>query len=141
MVVALGGTVEADEDAAEVGTYEIELLEAGTADPLFSGIPTRFDAQLGHKDRAIILPSGITNLARSERCPYQAMRIGDGHVYATQFHPELTGKNNLGRFNRYLDLYSHILGADRVTEMLDGFGPSPHTEGLLKRFATLVRPR
>jgi GMP synthase (glutamine-hydrolysing) len=138
MVVALGGHVASDEPAAEVGTFEIELLQAGVDDPLFDGLPSRFDAQLGHKDRALRMPSGVTNLAQSARCPYQAMRIGAGHVYATQFHPELTGDDNLGRFNRYLDLYSHVLGADRVVEMVSGFSPSPHTEGLLKRFADMV---
>jgi len=138
MVLALGGEVRSDEPSAEVGTYNIQLLPTSRTDPLFQDLPPTFDAQLGHKDRAMGMPSGAVCLARSERCPFQAMRVGTGLVYATQFHPELTGRENLARFNRYLDLYKDALGDARVAEMQDGFGPSPHSESLLSRFAALL---
>lgn len=136
--VALGCEVRKDPPSAEVGTYEMFLTDAAKSDPLFSRLPERFTAQEGHKDRAMSLPASATLLARSERCPYQAVRIGDGLVYATQFHPELTGDDNKFRFSRYFDEYSEVFGHDRAQEMLDEFKPSPHASGLLRRFRELV---
>jgi len=139
--VALGVEVRKDPPSAEVGTYEILLTEAARVDPLFQGLPPRFKAQEGHKDRAMSLPPSATLLAHSARCPYQAMRIGSGLVYATQFHPELTGEDNRLRFSRYFDEYSEVFGHDRAQEMLDEFQPSPHASGLLRRFRALVEAR
>jgi len=136
--VALGVEVRTDPPSAEVGTFEIVLTEAGRTDPLFRGLPERFDAQEGHKDRAMALPKGTTLLARSERCPYQAMRIGPGLVYAAQFHPELTGEDNKLRFSRYFEEYREAFGRDRAQQMLDEFQPSPHASSLLGRFRALV---
>ena len=87
LVVGLGGTVIKDVPHAEVGTYELTLTEEGKTDDLFSTFPHHFNAQLGHQDRASIMPSMAINLAYSERCPYQAFTIKDKPVYATQFHP------------------------------------------------------
>ncbi len=136
--VALGVEVKKDPPSAEVGTYEIFKTEAASTDPLFGGLPDRFTAQEGHKDRAMTLPAGVTLLARSERCPFQAMRIGDGLVYATQFHPELTCEDNKHRFSRYFAEYSEVFGHRRAQEMLDEFQPSPHASGLLRRYRALV---
>ncbi|MEZ4316526.1 MAG: type 1 glutamine amidotransferase [Myxococcota bacterium] len=133
MVLALGGTVEHDEPNAEVGTYELERTDSAAADPVFGSLPARFTAQLGHKDRATTFPSSAVLLARSPRCPYQALRVGD-RVYATQFHPELTHHANRERFARYLDDYSAVFGEERAQRMLEEFTPSPHADALLRRF-------
>ncbi|MCB9678873.1 MAG: type 1 glutamine amidotransferase [Alphaproteobacteria bacterium] len=133
MVLALGGEVEHDEPNAEVGTYELEPTEGAAGDPVFGALPSRFSAQLGHKDRATTFPSSAVLLARSVRCPYQALRVGE-KVYATQFHPELTHEANRMRFERYLDDYSAVFGEERAQRMLEEFTPSPHSDALLARF-------
>ena len=92
MVEGMGGEVIHDEDHAEVGTFELELTPDGADDPLFCDLPERFNAQLGHKDRAGRMPDGVVTLARSALCPHQALRVGDTKVYAAQFHPELTSR-------------------------------------------------
>jgi GMP synthase (glutamine-hydrolysing) len=74
--------------AEPVGPVEIALTPAGRADPLLRGLPDRFDAFVGHKEAISRLPHHAVLLASSAGCPVQAFRIG-GHVYATQFHPEL----------------------------------------------------
>lgn len=136
LVVALGGTVERDEPNAEVGTYELEITDAAAADPVFRDLPTRFPAQLGHKDRAYDLPGDAVLLASSPRCPYQAFRLGE-HIYATQFHPELTHEDNRGRFARYFDDYSRVFGKSEAQDLLDSFRPSPDADRLLARFLDL----
>jgi GMP synthase (glutamine-hydrolysing) len=138
LVEALGGEVGLDSDGAEVGTYALRLTDAAKSDPLFGKLPDNFLAQEGHKDRAFRLPEQVVNLASSERCPYQAIRIGPGPVYATQFHPELTGTGNRARFQRYLTVYAKVFGDERATEMLKGFQASPATEDLLARFAAML---
>jgi GMP synthase (glutamine-hydrolysing) len=138
MVEALGGDVRHDEAATEVGTFEITLTRAAANDDLFRGLPPNFRVQLGHKDRAITMPDNVTLLARSERCPYQAFKVNNALIYATQFHPELTKHNNRGRFLRYRDIYMDALGAAGFEEVLQGFGPSPECSTLLRRFRDLV---
>lgn len=137
LIVALGHPVERDEPNAEVGTFELELTEAAAEDPLFGPLPQQFTAQLGHKDRALSFPADAVLLARSERCPYQAMRVGT-KVYATQFHPELTFLDNRQRFERYFKEYSSVFGKSRANQMLDEFQPSPHADDLLVRFKELL---
>ena len=88
LVMALGGEVIRDEEAAEVGSTMIELLDSAAGDPLFGDLPQFFVAQQGHKDRASRLPSEAVCFAKSEKAPYQALRIQGKPIYATQFHPE-----------------------------------------------------
>ncbi len=135
LVLALGGEVVHDEENAEVGSFLLERSEAAQADWLFSVLPKQFIAQEGHKDRASRLPTEAICLARSERTPFQAIRIGDKPVYATQFHPELTQVTNRKRFERYLDHYGHVFGVAEAQRMLEAFLPSPEASSLLGRFA------
>lgn len=137
LVLALGGEVVHDEAHAEVGTYPITLTPDAALDPLFSSLPPVFAAQLGHKDRATVTPAGAVNLAASARCPVQAIRVGT-NVYATQFHPELTGPNNRFRFQRYLDDYADVFGSDGARDMLARFVPSPEADRLLQGFCTTL---
>ncbi len=134
LVVGLGGRVVADEDNAEVGTYDLALTEAGAADPLFGALPPGFKAQLGHKDQARTLPAGCIHLASSERTRFQAYRVEGRPVYATQFHPELTWRENRARFERYYAEYGKLFGEAAAKAQLDGHQPSPEANTLLPRF-------
>jgi len=70
-----------------VGTSACEVTAEGKDDPLLAGVPTAFDAFVGHKEALQALPQNCTHLVRSTACPFQMLRHGR-HVYATQFHPE-----------------------------------------------------
>jgi GMP synthase (glutamine-hydrolysing) len=71
----------------EIGWSEVELTEAGVADPVLAVLPTRFEAfewhHYGHE-----LPDGAIALARNA-ASLQAFRLGDT-VWGVQFHPEVT---------------------------------------------------
>ena len=138
LVLGLGGEVVCDEDRAEVGTYVLTATEAAGSDPVFCGLPGQFKAQLGHKDRATRLPQGATLLASSSLCPNQAMRIDGTPVYATQFHPELTWKDNRTRFERYMAQYGRLFGEEEAQRKLRGHEPSPEANLLLGRFVDAV---
>lgn len=133
LVSALGGRVEHDAECGEVGAYHVDLTDEGRADELFSSLPDRFVAQMGHLDRAVDLPAGVRNLVRSERCPYQALKVVGSPVWATQFHPELDQAANLHRYRAYIDRYDPSGGEDGFRSL-----PSPETSRLLPLFLDLV---
>jgi GMP synthase (glutamine-hydrolysing) len=93
--------------AEPIGAVTISLTDEGAADPLLAGLPTDFDAFLGHKEAVARLPRGAVLLARSRTCPVQAFRLGS-NVYATQFHPELDVDSLVVRIETYRDFgYFH----------------------------------
>jgi GMP synthase (glutamine-hydrolysing) len=133
LVAALGGRVAPDPDGSEVGSYDVSLTVAGRSDPLLGCLPSTFVAQMGHLDRAVELPDGVVNLASSERCPHQALRVVDTPVWATQFHPELDQEANLHRYRAYIERYEPDGGdGDFRSE------PSPETSELLPRFLRML---
>ena len=138
IVAALGGEIVYDPNNIEIGTYALTLTEAGKQDPLMGSLPATFHVQQGHKDRATRLPDGIPNLAASAGVPYQAFRIPNQPIWATQFHPELTKTTNLGRYKRYMGVYSKVLPPVQIQAQLNLFDESPDTENLIARFVQLV---
>jgi GMP synthase (glutamine-hydrolysing) len=134
LVLGLGGEVVADEDHAEVGSYQIHLTAEGQQDAFFGELPSQFMAQLGHKDRASRLPSQLQRMAFSERAPVQAVRMVGRPVFATQFHPELTGDDNRQRFLGYMEQYGRLFGAEEAQRRLDSHVDSPESNALLRRF-------
>ncbi|MCU1436031.1 MAG: glutamine amidotransferase [Pseudarthrobacter sp.] len=85
-----------------LGGVEIELTDAGAADPVLRGMPRRFTAFTGHKEACTSLPSHAVLLASSQACPVQMFRIKE-NLYATQFHPELDVEGLVTR----IDIYRH----------------------------------
>ncbi len=138
IVCALGGTITYSPELMELGTYPLMLTGEGLADELFGKMPLHFTALLGHKDRATAFPASLPNLAFSERSPFQALRVPGKPIWATQFHPELTRDENLGRFKRYIDLYAQSIPPDELQTTLDRFQPAPETEKLIPRFMEIV---
>ena len=71
----------------EIGWSEVELTEAGKADPVLSVLPARFEAfqwhHYGHE-----LPQGAVELARNATS-LQGFRLGE-KLWGVQFHPEVT---------------------------------------------------
>jgi GMP synthase (glutamine-hydrolysing) len=89
LAVALGGRVEKNPNGREIGTVQVELTDAGAADPLFAGLPRVVTVQATHTDAVTELPAGAVLLASNERCPVQAFAVGR-RVRTVQWHPEFT---------------------------------------------------
>ena len=138
IVLALGGEVIKDPDQAEVGTYELSLTDDAINHPLFVDFPRTFLAQLGHQDRATFLPSSLKNLASSQRCPYQAFFIEDKKIFATQFHPELTYKDNMKRFARYMPIYGKLFGEEEAIKRMNSHKDSPESNTLIPKFIEYI---
>lgn len=136
LVQCFGGRLETDPESAEIGTHEIRVTEEGSGDEFFGHLPERFNAQLGHKDSVVELPDGLVRLAHSERCRVQAVRVPKKPVVATQFHPELTAKDNIERYVRYIQNYKKFeeTHEDALARAEDIHAPSPEANELLGRF-------
>ncbi len=105
---AAGGKVIHDLENAELGTSRVTLTEAGKLDPIFSHLPESFEAYMGHEDRVIELPPGVTLLASTDRVTQQAFRFDGRPIYCTQFHPELTLSTLLSRVEAYPEYCERI---------------------------------
>src|SRR6476659_8834356 len=86
LAAALGARVYTG-DLPEVGGLDVELTEAGRADPVFAGLPGRFPTLQWHGD-TFDLPEGAVRLASSPAYPNQAFRRGN--AYGVQFHLEVS---------------------------------------------------
>lgn len=94
------------EEAGPVAVSRVDEREdQAETDSVLAGIPHRFDTLVGHKEAIDELPDDprVTILVKGEACPTQMFRVGQ-HVYATQFHPELTAEALEFR----LRLYAHL---------------------------------
>jgi GMP synthase (glutamine-hydrolysing) len=127
-----GGTVIEDKERSEVGTFPIRLTEAGKADPLFAEFPERFHVQLGHNDRVSELGSGWLDLAQSEACPRQIIRLDDKPIYGTQFHSEMDEERLRERILIFLKDY--VADEEAYQKVLRSLRPSIEADRLLELF-------
>jgi GMP synthase-like glutamine amidotransferase len=104
-----GGKVAREHGEPEFGTTELTLRPEADRDPLFRDLPGRPTAIENHVDAIVRLPAGAHWLAGSERCPYQAFRVGEA-AWGVQFHPE-SGPERIAQWSQErLERY----GADRA---------------------------
>jgi GMP synthase (glutamine-hydrolysing) len=135
-VIALGGKMIHDESNMEMGMYEISLTQAGREDPLFKGLPEKFMAVSGHKERAIEIPNEAINLAVSKLCPFHALKLKGKPFYAFQFHPEVDKKDMVGRIVRYKDRYLDSDG--QLEKIIENSVETPIANELIRRFVDLI---
>ncbi len=92
---ALGGEVDYHPDGREMGTVEMQRLDAASDDPLFGALSERFRAQMSHLQSVIKPPPGAQLLARSAHEPHGAFRVG-ASTWGLQFHPEFSAEHMRG---------------------------------------------
>jgi GMP synthase (glutamine-hydrolysing) len=127
-----GGTVIEDKERSEVGSYPIELTDAGRTDLLMADFPERFFVQLGHNDRVSELGPGWLELARSELCPNQLIRFEGKPVYGTQFHSEMDEERLRERILIFLEDY--VADEEAHRKILWSLRPSLEADRLLELF-------
>jgi GMP synthase-like glutamine amidotransferase len=86
LVARAAGARVGPAEQAEVGWHEVELNDAGAADPVLGVMPRRFTAFQWHY-YTYELPESAVELATSAAAR-QAYRIGE-HAWGVQFHPEV----------------------------------------------------
>lgn len=100
VLTAHQGGVVSKHHAEPVGAIDVVLHKPHREDYLVRHLPASFKAYVGHKEAVERVPSNAVVLAGSNACPVQLYRIGN-HVYATQFHPELTADSLALRIKAY----------------------------------------
>lgn len=83
-----GGEVTGDVGAPENGSLPVTIRPEAASDPLFRDLPEVVPAIEHHVDAVTALPPEAAWLAETERCPYQAFRVGE-QAWGVQFHPEV----------------------------------------------------
>jgi GMP synthase (glutamine-hydrolysing) len=137
MARALGGCCVNDLPNAELGTIELSLTEAGSADPLFGNLPAKFAGQAGHEDHVVKLPTDAILLASSARVTEQAFRFAGKPIYCTQFHPELNRADMLERVMAYPE-YVVRIAQTSYDNFVHSVRETPEANSLLQRFVSLV---
>jgi len=92
---ALGGEVADNPRGIEMGTVELQLRAEAADDPLFTGLPERFQAQATHVQSVLRAPRGAVLLASSALDECHAFRFGE-HAWGVQFHPEFSAGHMRG---------------------------------------------
>lgn len=131
---ALGGKVGYNPKGRELGTHRITCSPDAIGDPLLTGLPASFPAQLVHAQTITALPPGAVALASSDMDPHQLVRLAP-HIYSTQFHPEFGPEFMRDHMRQYQRAYQREgLDIDRLVVAL---GPTPTAASLIRRFLTL----
>lgn len=121
-----------------LGAIEVELTEAGRADPLIreAGLPRTFTGLVGHKEAVHRLPEHATVLVTGQACPVQMFRVGT-RQYSTQFHPELDVPAIIERARAYRD--HGYFSPDQMEQVFDALAEvtADQPPKLLRAFASL----
>ncbi|UNT00257.1 type 1 glutamine amidotransferase [Streptomyces tubbatahanensis] len=133
-----GGKVAAGHGAPEMGSTALSVRAEAAADPLFHSLPERVTAIERHVDAVTSLPPGAVWLARSDRCPYQAFRVGE-RAWGVQFHPETAPERLLTWDAARLAAHGHDRRALYRGAEEDARTATPVWREVTRRFAALVR--
>lgn len=88
LATALGGEVAQAADS-EVGVFDLELTEAGSAHTFFAGLEPHHRVMQWHHAEVKRAPQGSLVLAQSPAAAIQSLAI-DTHALSTQFHCEFS---------------------------------------------------
>ena len=132
---ALGGTC-GPQVPSEIGVMDVELTEAGLADPLFFGLATRQTCLQWHSVRVAQPPAGAVVLARSPACPVQAMRVGV-NAWSMQYHVEVEPDTvtNWAAVPAYRNALVNVMGESGLGALSQG--AADNMAGFLASAATL----
>lgn len=131
--MALGGRSGPNPRGREIGTATLTIVGD---DPLFEGAPSTFPVSTTHLDSVLELPPGAVSRGYTELEQHAVIRFAE-HVWGVQFHPEM-GADVIGDYieARRDALLGEGLDPDRL---LAARVDTPHSAGLLRRFAQHVR--
>jgi GMP synthase (glutamine-hydrolysing) len=86
LAAAAGARVYPGSQGSELGVFPVSLTTQAATDPVLKDVPGQLTCVHWHQDTFDPVP-GAVHLARTDRYPNQAYRIG--RSYGFQFHPEV----------------------------------------------------
>ncbi|HHT40578.1 MAG TPA: glutamine amidotransferase [Actinomyces sp.] len=102
-LLAHQGGVLSNKYQEEISAPTIYLTEEGQNDPITKGLPSQFQAYVGHKEACEVMPEHAVLLGTGEKCPVQLFKVKN-NLYGTQFHPELDWPALHMRITEYADV-------------------------------------
>ncbi len=131
---ALGGLVGYNPAGRHVGSAELELTVEAGSDPLFGAFATPMFVHVSHSQRVLQLPAEAVLLARCERDPYHAFRVGEC-AWGVQFHPEF----DAATARAYVELRAPTIAAEGLDPeaLLRNVREQTAGPALLRRFRSL----
>ncbi|HEX6447217.1 MAG TPA: type 1 glutamine amidotransferase [Streptosporangiales bacterium] len=132
-----GGAVKADAGAPETGSVPVSVRPEAATDPLFHDLPSTVPAIEHHVDAVTALPADAVWLAQTERCPYQAFRVGE-RAWGVQFHPEVTADRIAQWDADKLRREGHDRDEVLARALADEPVSTPVWREVCRRFATVV---
>jgi GMP synthase (glutamine-hydrolysing) len=135
----LGATVRRNPLGREIGTVRCALSAAGRQDPLFDGVPDRFEVQATHEDSVFDPPGALELLAGNAHSAVQAFRAGR-NLRGVQFHPEIDPAVMRALVEARAATLAGEAGArgadpaERVRALLAGIRPTPAGARILRNF-------
>lgn len=132
---ALGGLVGYNPVGRNAGSTEVELTEAGRDDALFRNFASPLVLQVSHSQRVLDLPAEAVRLARCERDPNHAFRVGE-NAWGVQFHPEFSAETS----RDYVRIRAGTIAAEGLDPdaLIANVRDSAHGSQLLRRFRALL---
>lgn len=131
MAHALGGRVGDMPQGRQMGTQELEVLDAGREDPLFSAFPPRFAVHTTHQQGVLDAPEGARVLARTAADPHHVLRYSPS-AFSTQLHPEFS----VTTMRAYIRLRTAALYQEGLepAALLKAVHAAPQARRLLRHF-------
>lgn len=104
----------------EIGVLDIQLTDAGRADPIFTDMPDTQRALQWHSVQVTEIPDNCTILAESKVCANQAMRVGK-NAWSMQYHVEVEPDTveNWAAIPAYRNALINTLGEQALPELLE----------------------
>jgi len=127
-----GGSIIRDEQKMESGTFDMTALPDASDDPVFTGLPEKFEAQVAHKDVLVYLDDNIRPLIVSERVNPHGFKVKGVDAWGVLFHPELNEK----RMTQRITMYEEYIPKDSNIEEI--FRDTPEAEKVLDNFARII---
>lgn len=140
---ALGGSCS-KLSPPEIGVLDIQLTQAGIADPIFKDMPATQKALQWHSVQVETPPTDAIILATSAVCPNQAMRVGT-NAWSMQYHVEVEPDtvDTWSKVPAYRAALEATLGAQALPQMLSTAsanlpGFAANSELLYRNFMTSI---
>jgi len=113
------------------GTCEVKVEHNN---PLFSELPSQFDAQVSHRDVILEKSPNFHVTASTGHDPHHSIQVG-AKAFGVQFHPEW----NISISRAYIDAREEVLGHDVAARMRETLRDSPYAGQVVQNFIKICR--
>ena len=132
---SLKAEVVVDKTKSEFGSFDISLTKEGIQDDVVYFGKETYHTHQAHNDTVVNVPENTLILAKSARCPVQAVKYGK-NIYGIQFHPEMDRREGVERLDLYTKLNPETTYSNKVAEILAKLRETPDGKKVLINFLT-----